>query len=462
MTSNASLTALLWIVATGFFMQTVDTTIVNTALPAMAASLGVHAFDMKSVVVAYSLTMAMLTPASGWLADRFGTRRIYFAAILVFATGSVLCASSHSVWQLVAARVVQGIGGSMLLPVGRLAVLRTFPSEGYLAALAFVSIAGQAGPLLGPVLGGWLVQVASWHWIFLLNVPIGVAGCAAVWYFLPREPNAAAAPFDMPGFILLSICMVAFSLALDAPVRKNGNGAELLWNAGLLLLSILAALLYVLLARRRRHALFPLSIFKQAGFSLGLFGNLVARTGASAVPFLLPLLLQLQLGYSPLQSGMMMLPVALAGVSTKRAITPMVQRFGYTNFLVFNTAVVGLSIAGFATLSQAWPLALQIVQLAIFGAANSLQFTAMNGVTLKDLGREYSSSGNSLFSMVQMLAIGIGVTLGGALVQTFSARWSNPLLAFRLTFICVGLVTLLSALVFVRLGTVRRSMAASA
>jgi MFS transporter, DHA2 family, multidrug resistance protein len=445
MKNDVSLTALLWIVAAGFFMQSLDTTIVNTALPSMAYSLHERALNMQPVIVAYSLTMAMLIPASGWLADRYGTRSVYFVAILIFAIGSLCCAISHTLNQLIAARVLQGIGGSMLLPIGRLAVLRTFPSAQYLSAIAVVSIAGQVGPLLGPVLGGWLVETISWHWIFLINLPIGLIGCAAVLVFLPRTLPLEQRPhFDLPGFALLSVCMVAFSLALDSA----GGDKAWIWIVGLLVLSAVAARVYVFHARRRAGPLFPLSLFEQRTFSLGLAGNLVARIGSSAVPFLMPLLFQLELGYSPLQSGMMMLPVAIAGVACKRFVSPLVKAHGYSKFLVVNTLLVGGSITAFSAISLAWPIWFVILQLAVFGAANSMQYAAMNSVTLKDLSLEQASSGNGLFSMVQMLAVGLGVTVGSAFVRAFSAAWSNPVLAFRVTFILVGVVTLASATVF--------------
>jgi DHA2 family multidrug resistance protein-like MFS transporter len=201
-------------------------------------------------------------------------------------------------------------------------------------------------------------------------------------------------------------------------------------------------------ARRHASPLFPLSLFERPTFRQGLIGNLIARVGASAVPFLMPLLFQLELGYTPLQSGMMMLPVAIAGVACKSLVSPLVKAYGYAKFLVANTLLVGGSIMAFSAIKQSWPLWFTILQLAIFGAANSMQYAAMNSVTLKDLSREQASSGNGLFSMAQMLAIGLGVTVGGALVKSLSAAWSNPILAFRVTFVLVGVVTLASSLVF--------------
>ncbi|CAJ0706923.1 putative transport protein HsrA [Ralstonia edaphis] len=441
---STSQKAMLWIVFAGFFMQALDTTIVNTALPSMARSLGEKPLDLKSVVVAYTLTMAMLTPASGWLADKFGTRRVYFTAILIFVLGSVFCATAHTLPQLVIARVLQGVGGSMLLPIGRLAVLRNIPGEQYIAALAFVSVAGQVGPLLGPALGGWLVQDVSWHWIFLINVPVGFVGLFAVRRYLPHDAVRAVAPFDWLGCGLLSLCMVAFSLALE-------NGAQSPWSAVLIAVSVVSALLYIPHARRRAAPLFQLALFREPNFSVGLVGNLFCRIGSGAVPFLLPLLFQLQLGYSPFHSGLLLLPIAIAGMLAKRWVVPLVNRFGYDVFLQVNTWVVGISIASFAAMSPGWPLALSIVQLSVFGWANSMQFAAMNSITLKGLSHQDAGSGNSLFSMVQMLAIGLGVSIGGGLVSLFSVKLGVAAPAYRLAFFTMGVVTVLSAFIFRRL-----------
>ncbi|WP_443114339.1 multidrug transporter subunit MdtD [Herbaspirillum seropedicae] len=437
--------ALLWIVASGFFMQTLDTTIVNTALPAMARSLGEPVLNMHPVVVAYTLTMASLTPASGWLADRFGTRRMYFAAILLFSLGSLLCAMASSLPMLLAARVVQGLGGSMLLPVGRLAVLRAVPGAQYIAALASISIAGQLGPVVGPVLGGWLVESLSWHWIFLINLPVGVLGMGAVLYFLPDDSLAGTPRFDLLGCILLSACMVAFSLALDVPFDSHRTG----WSIALFVVAALTVLGYWRHASVHPRPLFRLGLFGEPNFSIGLAGNLVCRIGSSAVPFLLPLLLQVRLGYSPLHAGMVLLPAAIAGTIAKPWIAPLVKRFGYDRFLLVNTAIVGAAIMSFALITPDWPLTAAIVQLAIFGASNSMQFAAMNSVTLKGLDKSDAGSGNSLFSMVQMLAIGLGVTIGGTMVNLFKSEAGTATNAsFQITFAIVGAITLASAWVF--------------
>ncbi|MBN3759555.1 DHA2 family efflux MFS transporter permease subunit [Burkholderia sp. Ac-20365] len=447
MTRDSSHTALLWIVAAAFFMQALDTTIVNTALPSMAQSLHASPLAMQPVVVSYTLTMALLTPASGWFADRFGTRRVYFAAILVFVLGSVCCAGAHTLEQLVIARVLQGVGGSMLLPIGRLAVLRSVPGEQYVSALAFVSIAGQVGPIVGPTLGGWLTQAISWHWIFLVNVPVGAVGLVAVQRFLPHDNASHPPPFDFIGCGLLSLSMILLSLAIDPPMSTH----RIEWSAGLAVAGIIAALAYIPHARSYKRPLFRLALFSEPNFSVGLIGNLLCRIGSSAVPFMLPLLMQVQLGYSPLRSGLMMLPAAIAGTVSKQWIAPLIKRFGYSAFLLVNTMIVGSTIVGFALVSkQSTPL-LEIALLVVFGAANSMQFAAMNSVTLKGLSHADAGSGNSLFSMVQMLAIALGVSIGGGLVNLFSAGMGSASTGFMFSFVCVGVITLLSALVFRRL-----------
>jgi EmrB/QacA subfamily drug resistance transporter len=447
MTRPSSNTPLLWIVAVGFFMQALDTTIVNTALPSIARDLHAAPLAMQSIVVAYTLTMALFTPASGWLADRFGTRRVYFVSIALFVAGSLACASAHSVNQLVLARVLQGIGGSMLLPIGRLAVLRTISGEAYVSALAMISVAGQIGPILGPTLGGWFVESFSWHWIFLINVPIGAVGLYAVQRFLPHDTLHDAPPFDFVGCGLLSMCMVSFSLALDSPFQTHRGMASAL----LFVIAAASVAAYIPYARRSRNPIFKLALFREPNFSVGLIGNLLCRIGSSAVPFLLPLLMQLELGYSPLHSGLMMIPIAIAGTISKRWIAQLVKRYGYDTFLLVNTMLVGASIVAFALFSPSFPLAAEIAILAVFGASNSMQFAAMNSVTLKGLSIKDAASGNSLFSMVQMLAIGLGVSIGGSLVQAFQGEFGSAALGFKMSFVCMGVVTLLSGAVFRRL-----------
>ncbi|CAN7622471.1 multidrug transporter subunit MdtD [Variovorax paradoxus] len=442
--------SLLWLVAIGFFMQTLDATIINTALPAMAASLGESPLRMQSVVVAYALTMAMLIPASGWIADRFGTRRVFFSAIVLFVVGSVLCALSVGVGQLVAARVVQGLGGALLLPVGRLTLLRTVPRGEFLQAMSFVAIPGLIGPLLGPTLGGWLVQYASWHWIFLINVPVGLAGCLATLRFMPDLRGAIQRRFDGAGYAMLAFGMVAISLALDG---VSGAGLRQVSVLLLLVFGFASVVAYWLHAARRPEPLFSPSLFGVPTLSIGLLGNLFSRLGSSCMPFMVPLLLQVSLGYSPLRAGLMMLPIALAGMAMKRFATPLITRHGYRKVLVANTVLVGLAMGSFGLTGPDQPAALHILQLLAFGAVNSLQFTAMNTITLKDLDGGMASSGNSLLSMVQMLAMSLGVAAASAVLAGYNGVFGletakQTLDAFQATFATMGLVTIASALIF--------------
>uniref|UniRef100_C5CM21 Major facilitator superfamily MFS_1 n=1 Tax=Variovorax paradoxus (strain S110) TaxID=543728 RepID=C5CM21_VARPS len=442
--------SLLWLVAIGFFMQTLDATIINTALPAMAASLGESPLRMQSVVVAYALTMAMLIPASGWIADRFGTRRVFFSAIVLFVVGSVLCALSVGVGQLVAARVVQGLGGALLLPVGRLTLLRTVPRGEFLQAMSFVAIPGLIGPLLGPTLGGWLVQYASWHWIFLINVPVGLAGCLATLRFMPDLRGAIQRRFDGAGYAMLAFGMVAISLALDG---VSGAGLRQVSVLLLLVFGFASVVAYWLHAARRPEPLFSPSLFGVPTLSIGLLGNLFSRLGSSCMPFMVPLLLQVSLGYSPLRAGLMMLPIALAGMAMKRFATPLITRHGYRKVLVANTVLVGLAMGSFGLTGPDQPAALHILQLLAFGAVNSLQFTAMNTITLKDLDGSMASSGNSLLSMVQMLAMSLGVAAASAVLAGYNGvsgleTAKQTLDAFQATFATMGLVTIASALIF--------------
>lgn len=449
MSNKKPISPLLWLVALGVFMQMLDSTIVNTALPAMAASLGESPLRMQSVVVAYALTMAMLIPASGWLSDKFGTRRMFFGAIVLFSLGSLLCAYSHTLTQLVAARVVQGIGGAMLLPVGRLAVLRSVPRADFLRAMTFVTLPGLIGPLIGPTLGGWLVQIASWHWIFLINIPVGVIAGAATLRYMP-DARSTVSRFDLVGYLMLSFSMVAISLSLDGLSEFGPRHATVLL---LLIFGMASFVAYWLHATRVRSPLFPLRLFHVPSYRVGILGNLFSRIGSGSMPFLIPLLFQVSLGYSPLHAGMMMIPVAIAGMVSKRMVVPLIRELGYRRVLIGNTILVGLAMASFALISPDQPMWVRIAQLAFFGLVNSLQFTAMNTVTLNELEGDLASGGNSLLSMVMMLSTSLGVAAASGLLATFTTLFgfehgTSALPAFQVTFACVGLITAASAVIF--------------
>lgn len=441
---------LLWLVAIAFFMQTLDGTIVNTALPAMAVSLNESPLRMQSVVIAYSLTMAMLIPASGWIADRFGTRHVFLGALLVFSFGSLLCAYSPTLSMLTASRAIQGAGGAMLLPVGRLAVLRAFPREKFMPAMTLVAIPGLIGPLLGPTLGGWMVEYASWHWIFLINIPIGLLGCTAALILMPDFRGETIERFDLAGYLLLAASMVMISLALDGLGSMGFRHAVVLM---MVIVGLICIAAYWLRAAHHPAPLFSLDLFKVGSFTVGSLGNLFARIGNGSMPFMIPLLLQVNLGYSAFHAGLMMIPVAIGGMAVKRFATPLVRRVGYRRMLIVNTLLVGACIGSFALFSETVPIWLRMLQLGIFGAINSLQFSAMNAVTLKDLPPALTSSGNSLHSMVQMLSMSLGVAAAGGLLATFTdllatAPANSTPLAFQATFACMGFITACSAWIF--------------
>lgn len=437
-----------WIVAIAFFMQTLDGTILNTALPAMAHDLGEDPLRMQSVVIAYMLTVALLIPASGWIADRFGTRRIFFGAIALFSLGSLLCALSESLAMLVGARVIQGLGGALMMPVGRLVVLRAYPRTELVRIMSFITLPGLLGPLIGPTLGGWLVEAASWHWIFLINLPVGLLGCWAAMRYMPDLRGPQRSRFDTPGFLLFGAAMLLITVALEGLGELNlpALRVTLLLVGGLACLAV-----YWLRAARIAEPLFSPSLFATRTFATGILGNLFARLGSGALPFLTPLLLQLAMGYSPAQAGMSMIPLALAAMAMKPLAKPLIDRLGYRRVLTSNTLLLGALIASLALVDKDTAMLQLVVQLGLIGACNSLQFTAMNTVTLIDLDNNEASSGNGLLSVVVQLAMSLGVAAAAALLSGFSAELNEVQQAFQATFICVGLLSMLAAAIFLQL-----------
>jgi EmrB/QacA subfamily drug resistance transporter len=442
-----------WVVAIAFFMQSLDGTILNTALPAMARSLAEDPLRMQSVVIAYMLTVALLIPASGWIADRFGIKRIFFGAILLFSLGSLLCALSSSLSMLVAARVVQGLGGALMVPIGRLIVLRAYPRSELVRIMSFITVPGLLGPLLGPTLGGWIVEYLSWHWIFLINLPVGLLGCYAVKTLVPDLQGGGRTRFDGVGFALFGASMVLITIALEGlgELHLPHMRVVLLLFGGM---ACLAA--YWLRAGNIDYPLFAPALFRTRSFAVGIFGNLFSRLGSGALPFLVPLLLQVALGYSPSKAGMSMIPLAIAAMITKSVARPLIERLGYRIVLTVNTFLLGALLASLALVdaqTQYWVL---LVHLGLMGAVNSLQFTAMNAVTLIDLDDASAASGNSLLSVVAQLSLSLGVACAAALLGGFTddvtrGEVSSLLGAFQMTFLSVGVLSMLAAGIFLQL-----------
>ena len=442
-----------WIVAIAFFMQALDATILNTALPTMAQDLNVSPLRMQSSVIAYMLTVAILIPASGWLADRFGGRRVFIAAILLFSFGSLLCALSQSLGTLVASRIVQAAGGALMMPVGRLIILRNYPRDEFVKVMSLVTIPGLMGPLLGPAVGGWLVEYVSWHWIFLINLPVGALGCWAAWYFLPNIRHTEPARFDWLGFLLFSGSMLLLSLALEGMGTLEFSRAQMLL---LLLFGISCMSAYWLHAANVANPLFSLELFKIHTFSVGLLGNLFTRLGTGALPFLTPLYLQLALGYSPSQAGLTMIPMALAAMGAKTIADRLLKHFGYRHVLLVNTLILGMMIAGFALFTPHTSAYWLYGYMALLGAFNSVQMTAMNTLTVIDLHGQAMSSGNSLVSVNMQLSMSLGIAVAAAVLGSFvdihHAFEPEPLLrGFHLTYLCLGAATVLAAAIFLQI-----------
>ncbi|MGM0513381.1 MAG: MFS transporter [Pseudomonadota bacterium] len=447
--------ALPWIAAVAYFMQALDTSILNTALPKMAADLHESPLSMESAVICYALSLALFIPASGFLSDKFGTRNVFIFALTFFSIGSLCSASSTSLFWLDVSRVLQGVGGAMMVPVSRLTLIKSFDRKDFLKALNTSTLLGLAGPFLGPVLGGFLVEKFTWHWIFLINVPIGILGIIFSLKFMPNI-RGKSTDLDVKGLVLVSLAFIITTLSLE--MMSDGEGIHypiLLFIPGVLLLYV-----YVTHARKNlkvfhKSSIFPLELFKVKTFSIGLAGNFASRLGAQAIPFLLPLMLQLALGFSAIHSGLMLIPLALAAMIMKELVTPILRRFGYRNVLIYSTFFVGMAIMALGLFDQNTPIYFLAINLFLIGFVNSLRFTAMSSLTLADLYDEKASSGNSLMSVSQQLSTTFGVAISAVLLRMFQAP-ADPMHldlvdSFRVTFVILGVITIVSGFIFFKL-----------
>ncbi|MEJ4046492.1 multidrug transporter subunit MdtD [Erwinia sp. SLM-02] len=445
--SARSMAGLPWIAAMAFFMQALDATILNTALPAIAHSLNRSPLAMQSAVISYTLTVAMLIPVSGWLADRFGTRKVFIVAVFLFSFGSLACALSNSLSMLVISRVIQGVGGAMMMPVARLALLRAYPRSELLPVLNFVTMPGLIGPVLGPLLGGVLVTWATWHWIFLINIPIGILGIIYARKYMP-DFTTPKRRFDLPGFLLFGLGLVGISSGIELFGERVVSSLIAL---GVLVGGILLLLLYIVHARRHPSPLLPLPMFKTRTFSVGIIGNIASRLGTGCIPFLMPLMLQVGFGYTALIAGCMMAPTALGSILAKSLVTRVLRLFGYRKTLVGISVIIGVLIASFSLQSASWSVLAMLIPLFILGMAMSTQFTAMNTITLADLTDANASSGNSMLAVTQQLAIGFGVAVSAAVLRFYENFGGSTFQNFHATFLTMGVITVISALVFLLL-----------
>lgn len=450
MTSSTVKTTLPWIVAVALFMEQLDTTIVNTAVPAMADSLGVTPLSLKAVVTSYILSLAVGIPVSGWMADRFGTRRVFFTAVAVFTFSSVLCGLAQSLPMLVAGRILQGMGAAMMMPVGRLAIIRTFPKGELLRAMNFVIIPALIGPLLGPTLGGLIVHWLSWRYIFFVNVPVGLVAWWLAYRHMPDYRDDSPRPLDVVGLALFGGGAALLSWLLEIFGEHSLDPT----SGGLLLalsLGLLAA--YGFHARDTAHPLLRLALFRVRTFRISVVGGFVTRLGVGGMPFLLPLFYQVGLGMPAWQSGLLMMPVAAAAMVMKLIATPMLARFGYKRVLTVNTVMIGIVVCSFAAVGPGTPLFVIVLLGLALGFFNSLQYTSMNSMAYADIDTQDSSMASTIASSMQQMSMSFGLAFGsliagwylGGLPQTDQSAVTH---ALHYAFLTVGAMTMLSSLSF--------------
>ncbi len=438
------------ILATSIFMQMLDSTILNTSLPAIAKDLNESPLDMQNAIISYVLTLALLMPVSGFLADKFGTRKIFILSLVLFALGSLFCSISQNLTQLVLSRVLQGIGGSLMTPVGRLTLIKTYPKNELVQAMNFAIIPALIGPVLGPLVGGYMVDYLTWHWIFLINIPIALIGIALSVKFMP-DFRSKLLDFDLKGFLIFG----AASFLLSVSLELLGNTVHITPILMGLVLGFLMLYFYYRHAKKEENPIFPLNLFQVRTFRVGILGNLATRLGISSVPLLLPLMIQIAYGESAVTSGWIVAPMALTAMFGKSVVIQILGRFGYRNTLMTNTFVIGLLISALALPGIDSSIYWNLPIIALLGFFNSIQFTSMNSISIADLRGYHTSSGNSLISVNQQLAIGVGVSFGLIVLKLFEGDVKliqNEIHnAFRYTFLVIGSLTILSGLVFRRL-----------
>jgi EmrB/QacA subfamily drug resistance transporter len=442
-----------WLVAVAFFMEMLDSTILNTATPTIADSLGVTALSMKAVLTSYTLSLAVFIPVSGWVADRFGTRRVFATAIGIFTLGSLLCGLSNSIHVLVACRVLQGCGGALMVPVGRLTLVRTFPKSELVRAMSFVAIPSLIGPLIGPLAGGLIVGLLHWRVIFFVNLPMGVVGLYLVYRHLPDYRAEKSARLDWLGLVLFGSGVALLSYVLEI-FGEHSLGTPAI--VGMLVVSIALISGYVRHALRAPHPLLRLQLFKIRTLRTAVTGSFVARLGAGGMPFLLPLLYQVGLGYSPIESGLLLMPQSIAAMLLKAVITSILGKLGYRAILVINTLILGGMMAVFATVDAGTPIWLIVAQAFVFGFCSSMQFTSMNTLVYADVAPEDTSMASTIASTLQQMSMSFGVASAAIVTALFvpdrhSSSAGEMIHGIHLALLVLGGMTVLSALIFASL-----------
>jgi EmrB/QacA subfamily drug resistance transporter len=446
-------TYLPWVVATVLFMEQLDSTIVNTAIPSIAASMQVEPLSLKAVVASYILSLAVCIPISGWMADRFGTRRVFLSAVAVFTLASILCGLSLNVPMLVAARLLQGAGAAMMMPVGRLTIVRTFPKSELLAAMNFVVIPALIGPLLGPTVGGLIVHWLSWRDIFFVNVPVGLVAMTLIYRYLPEYRAETPRPLDVIGLVLLGsgVALLSWLLEIFGEHRLDATSTAVLL---VLSLSLLAA--YGLHASRTPYPLLRLALFRVRTFRISVVGGFVTRIGMGGVPFLLPLLYQVGLGLPAWQSGLLIMPSAAAAMAMKALSPGILKRMGYRPVLIVNTVLIGVTLGLFSLVNSATPLLVIVLLSLTMGFFNSLQFSSMNTMAYADIEPGDTSMASTIASSLQQLSMSFGLAAASLVAGWYlsGVPQSDQALvtqALNHAFLTLSVVTVLSSLMFWKL-----------
>jgi EmrB/QacA subfamily drug resistance transporter len=433
------------IVACALFMQNLDSTVIATALPTMARSFDYDPVRMNVALTSYLLSLTVFIPASGWIADRFGTKTVFRTAIIVFTAGSILCGLSDSLFELVGARVLQGLGGAMMVPVGRLLLLRTAAKSELVAAMAWLTMPALLGPVVGPPLGGFIVSYFNWRWTFFINIPIGLIGLLAVSLFIKdfREPPKGA--FDLRGLALTGLALVCGMAGLET-VGRGLVSPEL--TEALITAGIAVGFLYYLHARRHPAPLLDFSLMKMPCFGLSFAAMMLFRTGIGAIPFLLPMMLQVGFGKSAAQSGLITFASSAGALVMKPAAQHALRLFGFRDTLIWNGVLSGVMLIACAAFRPAWPAAAIYLVLLVGGFLRSLQFTAYNTLAYGDVPRAQMSAATSLYTAGQQLAGTIGVSVGALALEvsrTLSRHATPEDADFSAAFVVVGLMTLAAA-----------------
>jgi EmrB/QacA subfamily drug resistance transporter len=436
------------IVATALFMENMDSTVIATSLPAIAADIGTSPLTLKLAITSYLLSLAVFIPASGWTADRFGARMVFAIAVGVFMLGSIGCALSSSVNDFVIARIVQGMGGAMMTPVGRLVLLRSIDKSALVNAMAWVTVPALVGPVIGPPLGGFITTFFSWHWIFLINIPIGLLGIFMALKYIDPIRSEAPERFDLYGLVLAGIGLggIAFGLSVA--------GLNLLpWSVvgALVAIGSISMTLYVIHARRTGSPVLDFSMLRLATLRAAIIGGFLFRLGIGALPFLLPLLMQVGFGLSPFQSGLVTFSSAVGAMGMKTLAARIIRTFGFRNMMTVNAVVSSFFLAACALFTSTTPLLLIMIILVVGGFFRSLQFTAINTVAYAEVEPAQMSRATTLVSVNQQLALSAGVAVGAFSVETTMwFRHATELSAdvFAPAFLVVALISAVSCWFF--------------